>query len=46
MQEAARKYLETSRLQIVAVGDPKIGDTLKQFGTVNTYDTNGKLAGN
>jgi zinc protease len=46
VQEAARKYLETGRLQIVAVGDPKIGDSLKQFGSVNTYDTNGKLAGN
>lgn len=45
VREAAGKYLEKGRLQIVAVGDPKIGESLKQFGTVDTYDTNGKLAG-
>jgi predicted Zn-dependent peptidase len=45
VQEAARKYLSMTRLQIIAVGDPKIGDTLKQFGTVETYDTEGKIIG-
>jgi zinc protease len=45
VQEAARKYLSLGRLQIIAVGDPKIGDTLKQFGTVETYDTEGKIVG-
>ena len=43
IQAAARKYLDPARLQIVVVGDAsKIADTLKQFGTVETYDTNGK----
>ncbi len=42
VQAAARKYLDPSRLQIVAVGDPaKISDLLKKFGTVETYDANG-----
>jgi len=46
VQNAAKQYLEPSRLQIVAVGDPtKIADLLKQFGTVETYDTNGKRIG-
>ncbi len=43
--EVAKKYLSQGRLQIIAVGDPKIGDTLKQFGTVETYDTEGKIVG-
>ena len=42
VREAARKYLEASRLQIVVVGDPKIGEILKKFGTVEMYDTEGK----
>jgi predicted Zn-dependent peptidase len=42
VQAAAVKYLDPSRLQIVAVGDAsKIGDGLKAFGTVETYDVNG-----
>jgi predicted Zn-dependent peptidase len=45
VQEAARKYLALNRLQIVAVGDPKIGDIMKQFGTMETYDTEGKIVG-
>jgi zinc protease len=45
VQEAAKKYLAQNRLQIVAVGDPKIGETMKQFGTVETYDTEGKIVG-
>jgi zinc protease len=45
VQEAARKYLAQNRLQIIAVGDPKMGETMKQFGTVETYDTEGKIIG-
>jgi zinc protease len=45
VQEAAKKYLDAGRLHIIAVGDPKIGETLKQFGTVDTYDTEGKPVG-
>ena len=44
VQDAAVKYLDPARLQIVAVGDgKKIGDGLKQFGTVEVYDVDGKL---
>ena len=44
VQEAAKKYLEPSRLQIVTVGDAaKIGDVVKKFGTVTVYDVNGKI---
>lgn len=46
VQAAARKYLDPSRLQIVAVGDGgKIADALKTFGPVETYDTEGKRIG-
>ena len=46
VQAAAKKYLDPARLQIVAVGDAsKIADSLKKFGTVETYDTNGKRIG-
>lgn len=38
----AKKYLDPARLQIVAVGDPKVADAFKAFGTVEMYDTNGK----
>ena len=44
VQAAAKKYLDATRLQIVAVGDPtKVGEILKQFGTVETFDTNGRV---
>jgi zinc protease len=43
VQRVARKYLDLSRLQVVAVGDAsKISDVLKQFGIVEIYDTEGK----
>jgi zinc protease len=43
IQAAARKYFDPSKLQIVVVGDgAKLGDVLKKFGTVETYDTEGK----
>ena len=45
VQAAAKKYLDPSRLQIVIVGDPKIGDLLKKYGTVETYDVDGKRIG-
>jgi predicted Zn-dependent peptidase len=44
VQRVARKYLEIGKLQIIVVGDArKIGDALKGFGTVEIYDTEGKL---
>lgn len=44
LQAAAKKYLDPSRLQIIAVGDAKkIGEGLKKYGTVEIYDTEGKL---
>ena len=43
LQAAARKYFDPSKLQIVVVGDAsKIGNAMKTFGTVETYDTDGK----
>jgi zinc protease len=43
VQRAAKKYLDLSRLQVVAVGDAdKIADVLKRYGTVEIYDTEGK----
>jgi zinc protease len=43
VQRVAKKYLDLSRMQIVAVGDAtKITDVLKQYGTVEIYDTEGK----
>jgi len=42
VQAAAKKYLDASRIQIVAVGDAgKIGEILKKVGTLETYDTEG-----
>jgi zinc protease len=46
VQADARKLLDAGGVQIVAVGDAKkIGDMLKKFGTVEVYDTEGKLKG-
>jgi predicted Zn-dependent peptidase len=42
VQTAARKYLDPARVQIVAVGDgKKIEDTMKKFGVLEVYDTEG-----
>jgi len=42
-QAAAKKYWDASRLQIVAVGDAaKIHDILARFGTVQSFDADGK----
>jgi zinc protease len=43
VQAEAKKYFDPATLQIVIVGDPKIGDILKKFGTVETYDVNGNV---
>jgi predicted Zn-dependent peptidase len=44
VQEAAKKYLEPSRLQIVTVGEAaKIGEIVKKFGPVTVYDVNGQI---
>jgi zinc protease len=43
VQSAARKYLDPSRMQIVAVGDrKKVEEILRKFGTLEVYDTEGK----
>jgi zinc protease len=43
VQAAARKYLDSGRIQIVAVGDAaKVAQVLKGFGTVDMYDTEGQ----
>ncbi len=43
VQTAARKYLDPSRVQIVAVGDgKKVEDILRKFGKLEVYDTEGK----
>jgi zinc protease len=42
-QNAAKKYWDPSRLQIVAVGDAtKIRDILAKFGSVEVYDADGR----
>jgi zinc protease len=41
VQAMARKYLDAARLQIVAVGDPKLADVLRKYGTIEMYDTDG-----
>jgi len=45
VQRVAKKYLDLGHLQVVAVGDAgKIAEILKQYGTVEIYDTEGKPA--
>src|SRR5262249_8391206 len=40
----ARKDIDLDKLKIIVVGDAKkLADTLKQFGKVEIYDTEGKL---
>lgn len=44
VQRAAQKYIDLNHLQIVAVGDAsKMRDVLAKFGTVQEYDSDGKL---
>ena len=43
-QRVARKYIDLDKLQIIVVGDAKkLADTLKQFGKVEIYNSEGKL---
>lgn len=43
VQRVARKYLDLSKLQVIAVGDAKkIADTLKAYGTVEAYSADSK----
>jgi zinc protease len=45
LQASAKKYFDPANIQIVVVGDgAKVGEALKKFGTVETYDTEGKKA--
>jgi len=46
VQRVAEKYLDPSRLQIVAVGDARmLGPILSQHGPLHVYDNEGKPAG-
>lgn len=43
VQAVAKKYLDPKKVQIVAVGDgKKIEETMKKFGPVEVYDTEGR----
>ena len=43
VQAVARKYLDPSRLQIVAVGDrAQIGPDLARFGALEAFDADGR----
>jgi len=43
VQQMAKKYVDAEHLQFVCVGDGKqIKDTLKKYGPVEVYDTDGK----
>lgn len=43
VQAAAKKYLDPSRMQIVAVGDgSKVESVLRKFGRLEVFDTEGK----
>jgi len=44
VQRAAQKYVDLAHLQIVAVGDAaQIRDVLAKYGTVESFDSEGKL---
>jgi zinc protease len=45
VQAVAKKYLDASRLQIVAVAEPKVTPLLKPYGTLVIYDTEGRRTG-
>jgi len=43
VQNVARKYLDPSKVHIIAVGDgKKVEGTLKKFGPLDTYDVEGR----
>lgn len=47
IQTVAKKYLDPSRVQIIAVGDgKKVTDVLKKFGPLDVYDVEGKKVTN
>jgi len=44
VERAAQKYIDLAHLQIVAVGDAsKIREALQKYGTIEAYDSEGKL---
>jgi zinc protease len=45
VQAAAKKYLDASRVQIVAVTEPKMTELFKKYGTLVLYDTEGRRTG-
>jgi len=46
VQRVAQKYIDKDHLQVVAVGDAsKAREILARYGTVQVYDTDGKLIG-
>jgi len=42
VRAAAQKYLDAGRLQIVAVANPASASVLAKYGTVTTYDSEGR----
>ncbi|MCU1290499.1 MAG: hypothetical protein JWN60_2728 [Acidobacteria bacterium] len=47
VQNIAKKYLDTGRLQIVAVGDAsKVRAPLAKYGSIEVYDVEGKVVSN
>ena len=46
VQRVARKYIDLKQLEVVAVGDAKqIAEPLRKYGSVETFDTEGRPAG-
>jgi zinc protease len=45
VQAAAKRYLDASRLHIVAVAEPTVAPVLQKYGTVVAYDTEGRRTG-
>jgi len=45
VRASAQKYLDAARLQIVAVANPTSAEVLRKYGTLVTYDTDGRKTG-
>jgi predicted Zn-dependent peptidase len=45
VRSAARKYLDPSRLHIVAVAEPAVAAKMGSYGTLVLYDTEGRRTG-
>jgi hypothetical protein len=45
VQDAAKRYLDASRLQIVAVANADTADILRKYGSLAIYDTDGRKTG-